>query len=214
MENGNGNSRLSSHTVVVRLAAFSGLLRESNLETEIVTILPLVSLVKQSLDLLREKKRKRGLSLPHHPFPLGWNHGCFEVQPRICVCVYLEKTDLGRQQHRSGWCREVQGQKSHSFWGQILYYVVFLNNCREGGKIKEWGRRSGRTHMQRATFPGGTTHSLRYFWTLWTWKHMGQWDFQNWNQRKAESCQMKLLKRKFLFKTKGSTEWQMGLFLS
>lgn len=53
------------------------------------------------------------------------------------------------------------------------------------------------THAE-SCFSWGTTHSLRCFWTLWTWKHEGQWDFQNWNQKKAESCQMKLLKRQFL----------------
>lgn len=112
---------------------------------------------------------------------------------------------------RGSRAEQSQFFRARGFFG--LFFCYFLN-CREVGKIKEWGKRSGRTHMQGATFPEGITHALRCFWTLWTWKHIGQWDFQNWNQRKAESCQMKILKRKFLFKTKWGTEWQMGLFLS
>lgn len=177
-------------------------------------IIPSYKTGRQGLGLLRrerkkgEGKKKATLTTP----PISsW------LESRMFWCVNLEKTELGRHQHRSGWRREVQGQSSHKFSGQEgflgLFFCCFLN-CREVGKIKEWGKRSGRTHMQGATFPEGITHALRCFWTLWTWKHIGQWDFQNWNQRKAESCQMKILKRKFLFKTKWGTEWQMGLFLS
>lgn len=57
-----GNSKLSSCTIVVHLAAFSELLnsKKSDLETEMGTLFPFLSLGKQGPDLLRKRKNERG----------------------------------------------------------------------------------------------------------------------------------------------------------
>lgn len=145
-ENCLGNPRLSSHAVGVHLAAFSGLLRfkKVRLESEIVTLFPLIRPGRQGLDLLRRKKKRVSTTPPIS----SW------LESRMFWCVNLEKTELGRHQHRSGWRREVQGQSSHSFSGQVGFLGLFLLffKLQGGRQNKRMRQKVWRTHMQRASY--------------------------------------------------------------